>query len=119
MRTSCDCEHIHDHPAGAETDDLGVDPRNGRSGQVTVHRCVACGARWLHYLVEYEAFSRSSRWFCGRLDEPTASTVSAATAIGVLAAMPWYWAGGSYFGGEVGRSFGPVPVDLYGPPAVE
>jgi hypothetical protein len=99
--------------------DLGIDERNGRFGQVTLHQCRACGARWLHYLVEYEAFSRSGRWFCGRLDDATVDTVSASNAIGTLARLGWYWAGGSYFGGEVGKSSGPVPVDLYGPPAPE
>lgn len=115
---SCDCEHLHefDQPQVA---DLGVDTRNGRFGQATVHQCTRCGARWLHYLVEYEAFSRSGRWFCGRLADDPASTATAETAIATLAAMPWYWAGGTYFDGEVRKNFGPVPVDLYGPPALE
>jgi hypothetical protein len=119
MLTPCDCENLHAHTNGAETKDLGVDLRNGRSGHVTLHRCPACGAQWLHYLVEYEAFSRSGRWFCGRLDETEASTASASSAIGTLAGLTWYWVGGSYFGDEVAKSSGPVPVDLYGPPAME
>lgn len=119
MRDACDCEQLHTHPDGSAVIDLGVDLRNGRSGQVTVYQCADCGARWLHYLVEYETFGSSGRWFCGRLDDETASTVSASSAIATLAGLPWYWTGGSYFGGEVGRNFGPVPVDLYGPPAVE
>jgi len=119
MTPACDCEHVHTSDPGSETTDLGTDLRNGRSGQVTLHRCRACGAPWLHYLVEYEAFSRSGRWFCGRLDEASVDGVSASSAIGTLAGLPWYWTGGSYFDGEVGKSSGPVPVDLYGPPAAE
>ena len=118
MKTYCDCEAIH-VIHDAEVTDLGVDRRNGRFGEVRLHRCAACGARWLHYLVEYEAFSRSGRWFCGRVDEAAAASASAATAIATLAALPWYWAGGSYFDGEVSKGSGPVPVDLYGPPALE
>lgn len=96
-----------------------MDRRNGRFGEVAVHRCPLCGADWLHYRVEYEAFSGSGRWFCGRLAEGAPADLSAADAIATLAALPWYWAGGSYFNGETGKGSGPVPVDLYGPPAIE
>ena len=119
MRNDCDCDHVHGFQPGAEKTDLGVDSRNGRFGEVTLHTCPACGAKWLHYHVEYEAFAGSGRWFCGRLDHAGAVNVSASNAIATLAALPWYWAGGSYFDGEVSKGVGPVPVDLYGPPAVE
>jgi hypothetical protein len=119
MKRDCDCERIHGLQHSGEQTDLGMDRRNGRFGEVTLHRCPACGAPWLHYQVEYEAFSRSGRWFCGRLDEASAASVSAPTAIATLAALAWYWAGGSYFEGEVSKGAGPVPVDLYGPRAEE
>jgi hypothetical protein len=119
MQRDCDCERIHGLQHSGEKTDLGMDRRNGRFGEVTLHRCPVCGAPWLHYQVEYEAFSRSGRWFCGRLDEQGAASASAATAIATLAALPWYWAGGSYFEGEVSKGAGPVPVDLYGPRAAE
>jgi hypothetical protein len=118
MTIDCDCEHVHPGQHSDATD-LGVDLRNGRRGQVTLHRCASCGASWLHYYVEYEAFGHSGRWFCGRVDDERSKQLSAANAIGTLAGLPWYWAGGSYFGGEVGKGTGPVPVDLYGPPAAE
>src|SRR5687767_3627073 len=82
MTTACECEHIHGPADAADAADLGLDLRNGRSGQVTLHRCAACGARWLHYRVDYEAFSRLDRWFCGRVDEKTGEPISAANAIG-------------------------------------
>jgi hypothetical protein len=119
MRGECDCEHVHGVVQEADATDIGVDLRNGRYGQVTLHRCAACRAQWLHYLVDYEAFSRSGRWFCGRVDEPMAGSVAASNAIAVLAELPWYWVGGSYFDDEVAKRSGPVPVDLYGPPALE
>lgn len=119
MSVPCDCEHIHPRVEDSAVTDLGMDMRNGRSAQVLLHRCRRCGAQWLHYRVEYEAFSESDRWFCGRVDESTAASASASNAIGTLAGLAWYWAGGSYFGGEVGRGSGPVPVDVYGPPALE
>ena len=119
MAKQCECELLHSAPRAADAQDLGVDLRNGRHGEVSLHRCASCGAPWLHYRVEYEAFSRSGRWFCGRLDEAAASSVSATNAIATLAGLKWYWAGGSYFDGEVATRSGPVPVDLYGPPAAE
>lgn len=119
MPKLCDCDNIHVLMPTARTTDLGVDRRHGRFADVTLHTCPACGANWLHYHVEYEAFGRSGRWFCGRLDEAASATVLASNAIATLAALPWYWAGGSYFDGEVSKGSGPVPVDLYGPPAVE
>ena len=118
-RADCDCEHVHGAVHASEMQDLGVDQRNGRSGEVAVHRCPSCGATWLHYRVEYEAFSESGRWFCGKLSDAAAAEVSASTAIATLASLPWYWAAGSYFGGEIGKGSGPVPVDVYGPPATE
>lgn len=119
MASPCECELLHRAARTSEVVDLGVDLRNGRHGEVSLHRCAACGAPWLHYLVDYEAFSESGRWFCGRLDEAAAGAVSASNAIETLAGLTWYWAGGSYFGGEVATRSGPVPVDLYGPAAVE
>jgi hypothetical protein len=119
MPTDCDCEHLHGLQHAAAKADLGVDSRNGRFGEVTLHTCPGCGGQWLHYHVEYEAFGSSGRWFCGRLRPGAAADVSASNAIATLAALPWYWAGGSYFDGEVSKGTGPVPVDLYGPPAVE
>ena len=119
MAEQCECEVLHGPPQTSEFEDLGVDRRNGRYGEVWMHRCVRCGAPWLHYLVEYEAFGRSGRWFCGRLDETAVGSVSASNAIATLAGLKWYWAGGSYFDGEVATRSGPVPVDLYGPAAVE
>jgi hypothetical protein len=119
MKADCDCDYVHGPAERPDMTDLGVDMRNGRFGRVALHRCTACGGQWLHYLVEYEAFSDSGRWFCGRVDDATAAAISAENAIGALAGLPWYWAGGSYFGGEVAKASGPVPVDVYGPPAVE
>ena len=119
MRIDCDCEYVHGAVQPSEMTDVGVDLRNGRYGQVTLHRCDGCGAQWLHYQVEYEAFTRSGRWFCGRVEEGSASDLSAPNAVATLAQLPWYWVGGSYFDGEVAKRSGPVPVDLYGPPALE
>lgn len=111
MRKECDCENVHVPTQDSDVTDLGVDERNGRFGDVKLHKCTTCGANWLHYQVEYEAFSGSGRWFCGRLNAATATSVSASNAIATLAALPWYWAGGSYFDGEVSKGSGPVPVD--------
>ncbi len=44
---------------------LGIDETNDRFGQVSVQTCQACGRKWVHYFVEYEAFSNSGRWYRG------------------------------------------------------
>ena len=119
MHEPCECNDVHAVLEDAEKTFLGTDLRNGRRGDVALHRCPECGAQWLHYLVEYEAFTGSGRWFCGRLHGEAAATVSASNAIATLASLDWYWFGGSYFEGTVGKGAGPVPVDLYGTPAIE
>lgn len=36
-------------------------------GEVHVCKCSLCGARWLHYFYEHEAFTNSQRYYAGFL----------------------------------------------------
>lgn len=83
---------------------IGVDLINGRYGQVTLKRCLHCQRLWLHYFVEYEAFSRSGRYFMGVITPQAAETITAETAVEYLESLDWHLYGGSYFDGKAGRS---------------
>ena len=87
---------------------LGVDPDHGRFAEVSLDRCRQCGRLWLHYFFEYEAFRASGRWYRGLVSEEQARTITATTAAAVLEALPWYFAGGSYYDGVVQRWSGPL-----------
>lgn len=91
---------------------IGVDPTNGRCGDVTLKQCKYCDRYWLYYQVEYEAFTRSGRYFLGLIAPDTVRTLSPDAAIDYLNNLDWYLYGGSYFGGRKGRTTGKVPVDL-------
>jgi hypothetical protein len=91
---------------------LGVDTAHGRYGEVTLRRCRHCGCRWLHYQVEYEAFSGSGRYFMGLITPQSAETLTAEAAVSYLNSLDWHLYGGSYFGGKAGRTRGKVQVDL-------
>jgi hypothetical protein len=92
--------------------DIGVDTTNGRYGDVTIRRCRLCGRHWLHYQVEYEAFTGSGRYFMGLITREAARSLSPEGAVEYLNAIDWHLYGGAYFGGLKGRSTGKVPVDL-------
>ena len=90
---------------------IGVDETNGRFGEVTVRKCKNCGQYWLHYLVEYEAFANSSRYFMGLVTPEIAESLLPETVVEYLNKLDWHLYGGSHFGGK-GRAAGKVSVDL-------
>jgi hypothetical protein len=92
--------------------DAGVDTTNGRYGQVEIWQCRICGRLWLRYAVEYEAYSSSGRYFMGLITPEAANALSADGGVEYLNSLEWHLYGGSYFGGEKGRSTGKVHVDL-------
>lgn len=93
---------------GFERQFVGVDDGGGRFAEVSVERCRRCGQRWLRYAFETEGFSRSGRWYRGAVTAAQAKRVSAASAIVVLANLPWHFYGGSYFATTGVRSEAPV-----------
>jgi len=76
---------------------VGVDETSGRYGVVNVWRCAHCRQLWLHYRVEYEAFSRSGRWARCPISEELAATLEPEQAVAVLDAAPQHIYGGSYW----------------------
>lgn len=89
---------------------VGVDETDGRFGEVFIDVCTACGKTWLRYHLEYEAFSKSGRWYRGLLPAEAARTIQPETAVAVLQRLDWYFAGGSYFSSAGFRSTGPLAL---------
>lgn len=89
---------------------LGVDETNGRYGEVTIETCKACGARWLRYFVEYEFFSESGRWYRGLVTQEMLASLKPEHAPELLASLPRYFYGGSYFRTHGREGSGPISV---------
>lgn len=95
-----------------DTESLGVDETDGRYGEVTVETCKACWSVWLRYFVEYEFYSESGRWYRGQVRPEMLMSLKPEQAPALLASLPWYFYGGSYFRTLGRRGSGPVRVDL-------
>jgi hypothetical protein len=87
---------------------MGLD---GRLAEVSLKVCHVCGRHWLRYFYEVEAFSRSGRWYLGQITAETAAGLSVEQAKTILEGLPWYFYGGSYFDGRVGKSSGPIHLN--------
>lgn len=83
-----------------------------RYGEVKISTCKLCGTMWLHYFVEYEAFTASGRWFRGLLLKMDVAKITPGNAIAYLEALPWYFAGGCYFDSTGFRTHGKIRADL-------
>jgi hypothetical protein len=90
-------------------EELGVDATGGRHADVAIERCRLCGRPWLHYHYENEAFSRSGRWYRGLVTPEQAARATPASALEILAELPWHLYGGSWFDTTGRRS--DVPLD--------
>lgn len=109
---AAECECLELGPRGYDAAFVGVDPTRGRFGDVSVRTCRACGRRWLHYHVEYEAFSGSGRWYLGLLPDGADAGLTPAAAVPLLESLPWHVYGGSYFGTTGRRGTGPRSLDV-------
>ena len=110
----CDCACLERGPAAGTFDErfMGVDKTNGRFGEVSVRICQACGRKWLHYHVEYEAFSRSGRWFTGIVPSDSEASLTPESAASILEELPWHIYGGSFFETNGKRRSGGVSLEL-------
>jgi hypothetical protein len=87
--------------------DLGMDERYA---EVSLLICPTCRQPWLRYFYELEAFSYSGRWYLGAVSPDQVGVLRAADAKALLENLPWYFCGGSYYGGTVFRSSGRLDV---------
>jgi hypothetical protein len=100
------------HYSDFDSTEIGVDETNGRFGEVTIKTCRVCKRKWLHYHVEYEAFSESGRWYRGPLSDKAAKSVLPETAVELLEGQDWHFYGGSYFKTVGRKGSGQISVDL-------
>lgn len=94
-----------------DTSPLGVDTTKGRNAEVTVETCKACGSVWLRYFVEWEWHSESGRWYRGPVTWERVWQLKPEQAPELLAGLPWYFYGGSYFRTTGRKGSGPI-LDL-------
>jgi len=80
-----------------DAESLGVDMTKGRHGEVTIETCRACGSKWLRYFVEWEWLSESGRWYRGPVTAEMVESLKPEQAPELLASLPFYFYGGSYF----------------------
>ncbi len=74
--------------------------------EVSLLTCSLCGQKWIRYLYEVEAFTASGRWYLGAITAQQASLLVAENAKNTLEKLNWYFYGGSYFGGRIGKASG-------------
>jgi hypothetical protein len=90
---------------------LGVDATNGRFADVSIETCIHCGRRWLKYAVEFEAFSRSGRWYRGVVTDQELKGMTPGKAVACLEGLDWFIFGGSYFSSSGMFGKGKLQVD--------
>lgn len=83
--------------------ELGMDQNYA---EVSTWRCACCGQSWLKYFYELEAFTASGRWYLGAITAELAEQLIALDAKATLESLDWYFCGGSYFNGRIGRAAG-------------
>ncbi len=93
--------------------EVGVDMTEGRYADVTIETCRHCGSVWLRYLVEYEFFSQSGRWYRGLITADVADSVTPETAAKILEDLPWRFGGGSYFNSFGFRDTNPMRLGCF------
>jgi hypothetical protein len=98
---ACDAASWRDWPASAKHSLYG-----GRWDALSIETCLRCGACWLNAMFE-DHYSNGSV-YRGRIAAGVATAITAESAEHVLAALPWYWVGGSYHFGETSRSSGVI-----------
>ena len=86
-------------------EELGMDEN---FAEIFILTCPLCGQKWLKVLYEIESFTASGRWFMGAVTEEQAFVLKAENARRTLEDSSWYFYGGSYFGGQIGRASGKI-----------
>jgi hypothetical protein len=104
---SCACFATPYHSLES-TDELGMDEY---FAEVSLLTCSLCGQKWLRYLYEVEAFTASGRWYLGAIPSEQAMILTAENAKEALEKLNWYFYGGSYFGGRIGKASGRINLN--------
>lgn len=104
-KTNCICEDLQANYENFISSWLGEDPTLGRYAAVSIECCTTCQRKWLRYMVEFESFSCSGRFYRGIIDEKDLESITPENAIAYIESLDWYIYGGSYFStrGQYGR----------------
>jgi hypothetical protein len=78
--------------------------------EVSLLTCSLCGHKWIRYFYEVESFTASGRWYLGAITAQQASLLVAENAKNILEKISWYYYGGSYFGGRIGKASGRIEI---------
>ncbi len=76
--------------------------------EVSLLTCPLCGQKWLKFFYELEVFTASGRWYLGAIPSEQAMILTAENAKNTLEKLNWYFYGGSYFGGRIGKASGKI-----------
>jgi len=90
----------------------GVDNSNGRFAEISLEICIYCGTKWLNYLIEYEAFSKSGRWYRGVVSDNKLKEITPENVVTYFEGLDWFIFGGSYFSSTGMYGKGKVQADL-------
>lgn len=107
----CGCMHPPFHYTNFVSMEIGIDATNGYETEVQIDTCRVCGSRWLKYLVQEAAVTRSGRWYRGLISAETARAITPGTAAAVLESLEWCFVGGSALNSTGLKREGPVVVD--------
>jgi hypothetical protein len=81
-------------------------------GEISVWVCARCAQPWLRYFYENEAFTASGRWYLGAISSDQLTLLTRENAKRILEELDWYFYGGSYFHGHVGKTSGEIVLSL-------
>ncbi|MGD1318339.1 hypothetical protein [Chryseobacterium sp. 2R14A] len=112
QKLGCICEKPEFHHTDYRESLIGVDKTNGRYADVSLLQCKLCQRIWIKYLVEFESFSKSGRWYRGIISKKEANVMPPENAVEYLENVDWYIFGGSYFESTGTFGQGKLNVDL-------
>lgn len=110
--TACVCSNPEANADNFIITDWGVDKTNNRFAEISTYVCKHCATQWLHYFVEYEAFSQSGRWYRGKITAKQLSGLTTETVVAFLESLESYIFGGSFFNTKGKYGSGKVRADL-------
>lgn len=97
MNYTCECQNPQSKNSQFERNFLGIDEQKGRFGEVSIDTCKACQSKWIYYFVEYEAFSKSGRWFRALINSKDIDKITPLNAVDFFDENSFCIAGGSYY----------------------
>ena len=105
---ACTCDDPQARYTMFDAEFVGIEPEH--YGEVSLLTCRQCQRVWLRFLLEYEAFTASGRFYRGLLSRETIPQVTPGSAVTILESLEWYIYGGSYFGHAGKRFEGSIKV---------